>query len=555
MKVELFLYDVLKLVGEATEIEALRCGGGGRGGVVSATPFRPFSSSVTKSSTSMALDAANNSPPSRSYLQKTVTLLDWWLTKPQTNDDAKTLGVAGLTSQQNRAARCFSSAPILKIYDLFELETVDGVCVILQGFINKDRTLENGFSPELFDHFIIGFPPNWKEFTTNCLKIESAAKCVTGEDGKDSIEGHDYFHGKLQNRDSYTVDMGVQDCEDVMLSNKTSTPHNPSSVEIPQEHIVEAGNEVSCERPPVTPGFEDDPSLKMSPIVNSSMGSKCLGVPSRRMTRSMKKMDNSKNSFPLVSVKSNLDEGTLINPKILGSSEISRKDMNDALSNNKKAVNVVDCDMKSESRKIISKLSSGCGKGSNETTNCSEDNVLRMKSKCKQIDQNVDVVITKDVRNKLTSENGILNQGGNKDDADVSGESRIGTSISDLEEKHMKSKSSDPVSNTSVGVIDVNDDMRTNMKGCRNKKKNRDGRKLPVKRKLITSPKSAKSTSSRGKKGSEERHGSANILSLESFSGKKSRSGRVVLPPLEFWRNQKVVYDEDGQVCGVQEPK
>ncbi|KAI3703474.1 hypothetical protein L1987_73570 [Smallanthus sonchifolius] len=495
-----------------------------------------------QSSTSMALDAANNSPPSRSYLQKTVTLLDWWLTKPQTNDDAKTLGVAGLTSQQNRAARCFSSAPIFKIYDLFELETVDGVCVILQGFINKDRTLENGFPPELFDHFIIGFPPYWKQFSTNCPKIESAAKCVTVEDGK------------LQNRDSYTVDMGVQDCEDVMLSNKTCTPLNLSSVEIPQEHIVEAGNKVSCERSPVTPGFEDDPSFKMSPTVDSSIGSKCLGVPCRRLTRSMKKMDNSKNSFPLGNDKSNSDEGTLIDPEILGSSEISRKDMHDALSNNKKAVNVVDRDMKSESRKIISKLSGGCGKGSNETTNCCEDNVLRMKLKRKQIDQSVDV-ITKDVRNKLTSENGILNQVGNKDDADVSGGSRIDTIISDLEEKHMKSKSSDPLSNTSVGVIDLNDDMKTIMKRCRNKKKNRVGRKLPVKRKLITSPKSAKSTS-RGKKDvSEERHGSANILSLESFSGKKSRSGRVVLPPLEFWRNQKVVYDEDGQVCGVQEPK
>ncbi|KAM0043558.1 hypothetical protein Hdeb2414_s0010g00342661 [Helianthus debilis subsp. tardiflorus] len=77
--------------------------------------------------------------------------------------------------------------------------------------------------------------------------------------------------------------------------------------------------------------------------------------------------------------------------------------------------------------------------------------------------------------------------------------------------------------------------------------------KLPVKRKLITSPKSA---SSRGKKGgSEEGYGSAIILSVESFSGKKSRSGRVLLPPLEFWRNQKVVYDEHGEVCGVEEPK
>ncbi|KAM0043559.1 hypothetical protein Hdeb2414_s0010g00342671 [Helianthus debilis subsp. tardiflorus] len=34
----------------------------------------------------------------------------------------------------------------------------------------------------------------------------------------------------------------------------------------------------------------------MSPIVGSSAPSRCLGVSSRRITRSMKKLDNSKNS-------------------------------------------------------------------------------------------------------------------------------------------------------------------------------------------------------------------------------------------------------------------
>ncbi|KAF5795605.1 putative transcription regulator Others family [Helianthus annuus] len=415
-----------------------------------------------------------------SYFQKTVTLLDWWLTKPPTNDHYQTLtlGVAGFTSQQNRPARCFSSAPILKIFDLFELETVDGVCVILQGFINKQRTLENGFSPQVFDHFFIGFPPYWKEY---CPKIESAAKCVTGVQEEDSIEGY----GKPHNSDSYTVDMGVQDCKDVMLNNKSS---NPSSVEISHEHITE--------RSPTTAEFKDDPSLEMNPV-DSSTPSKCFGVPSRRVTRSMKKPDSSKHSFLLFNG---------IDPGILGSSE----------NLNKKAV--------------------------------------KMESKWKQIDQNGDV--TKDKRNN--------------DDTVVSSDSHINIRISDLEDTHVTPKCSDP---SSVGVIDVNDDVGTNMKGYRNKKKNRvnipqkegipathgtsskavktqnrSKTKLLVKRKLVTSPKSAFSMRKK------ERDGSANMLSIESFSGKKSRSGRVVLPPLEFWRNQKLVYDEDGEVCGVQGP-
>ncbi|KAK1432848.1 hypothetical protein QVD17_09750 [Tagetes erecta] len=487
----------------------------------------------------MALDAGNHSPPSsQSYFQKTVTLLDWWLTKPQPN--AHTLGVAGLTSQQNRAARCFSSAPILKIYDLFELETVDGVCVILQGFINKDRTLQNGFSSEVFDHFVIGFPPNWKNFSTNCLKRESAVECVTRvqeEDGKDSTEGHGDVHGKAQNCDSYTVDMGVQDCKDTMLSNTTITPLNPPSVEIAREHIIEAGNEVLRDRSHMTTGFEDDPSLKN--IVDSSTGAKCLGVSSRRMTRSMKKMAGSQTSFLVVKDISNLDKGTRIDPGILNTSESLRKDINDVQSSKKKAVDVIDCDTKSKSRNIIINLFGECGKGSSENASCSEDTVLRMKSK-QSFDQNVDVT-TKATRNSNSS------VGINKDDAEV---------------------------NESVVLT------RTNMKGCRNRKKNivnvppkegvpatqginsretivtpnKSKTKLPVKRKLITSPISAKSTTSRNKKGSEEKNGSSNIVPLKTFSGKKSRSGRVVLPPLEFWRNQKVVYDEAGDMCGVQEP-
>ncbi|KAI7746107.1 hypothetical protein M8C21_020895 [Ambrosia artemisiifolia] len=427
--------------------------------------------------------------PSFSYFQKTVTLVDWWLTKPQSDHLSLTLGVAGLTSQQNRPIRCFSSAPILKVFDLFELETVDGVCVILQGFINEHRTLNNGFSPQVFEHFYIGFPPNWKDYSP---KIESASKCVTRvqeEDGEDSIEENCHFHGKPQNSDGCAVDMGGQDCKDMMFNDKSSTPLNPSSVENPHEHIVEDGNEVVCEKSPAPPEFKDGPRLESSPIVN--------------------------------------------------------------------------CDMKSKRRNIDPKSSGGCGKGSNETVSCSEDTVIKIKSKRKPFAQTGDVIT--------------------KDNADVSGESEINMRTSDLEDVLVTPKCSDSLCNTSVDVTDVNDDIvivKTNMEGCRKQRnkvdippkkgvsathgtsskeavinRNRSRTKLPVKRKLITSPESAKSTSLRGKKGSEERCGSANILSIESFSGKKSRSGRVVLPPLEFWRNQKVVYDEDREMCGVQEPK
>lgn len=423
--------------------------------------------------TLMAFDAANDSLPSGSYFRKAVTLQNWWLTKPETDEDTKRLGVAG-TSQQNQATRCFSSAPILKAYDIVDLETVDGVSIILQGFINKDRTLENGFSPEVFDHFVFGFPPYWEEFATSFPKGGSAAKCVSRvhEDEKDSIEGH---------TDIYKV----------------------SSLEFPHEHITKDGHGVLiCERSPVTAEFKDDPNLGMSPVVRNGMdsctGLKHVGVSSRRMTRSMTKMDSRKsNNSVLLHGISNVDKVTVINPVNIGSCDILRID---------------------------------------------------------------------------------INQGENKD-ADVSGELEIDTTRSNLEAKHIKSECSDPLSSTNVDVIDVNDEIllpRTNMKACQNKKKIKEGKsgsridvpnkegvaathgtrsnlairtRSKSKRKQTTeTPKSAKSTS-RVKKGSKE---IVKILSPESFSGKKSRSGRALLPVLEFWRNERVVYDADGYLCGVQ---
>ncbi|KAG5550173.1 hypothetical protein RHGRI_015206 [Rhododendron griersonianum] len=43
------------------------------------------------------------------------------------------------------------------------------------------------------------------------------------------------------------------------------------------------------------------------------------------------------------------------------------------------------------------------------------------------------------------------------------------------------------------------------------------------------------------------------FVSPESSSFKRSRSGRLLLPTLEFWRNQLVIYDGDHQITGIQE--
>ncbi|XP_021682151.2 kinetochore-associated protein KNL-2 homolog isoform X2 [Hevea brasiliensis] len=105
-----------------------------------------------------------------SYFQKTVSLCDWWLIKADKDFQGKRLAVAGVTSREQQVLRVFHSAPITKRYDVFTLETADGIIVVFQGFINKTRTIENGFPSEVFSHFLFGFPPYWEEYAENCFK-------------------------------------------------------------------------------------------------------------------------------------------------------------------------------------------------------------------------------------------------------------------------------------------------------------------------------------------------------------------------------------------------
>ncbi|GMY14581.1 protein embryo defective 1674 [Fagus crenata] len=49
----------------------------------------------------------------------------------------------------------------------------------------------------------------------------------------------------------------------------------------------------------------------------------------------------------------------------------------------------------------------------------------------------------------------------------------------------------------------------------------------------------------------EEGNMKKNIVSPESLSSGRSRSGRLLVPTLEFWRNQVAVYDADRKITGI----
>ncbi|CAI0433155.1 unnamed protein product [Linum tenue] len=120
-----------------------------------------------------ALPTGNQSPSSAvgrrptcnkavSYFKKTVTLQDWWLIKADQDYEGKRLGVAGFPPSGQRGLREFRSAPIIKTYDVFTLETADGVTVLIHGFLNRTRTVQNGFPIEATNSFLLGFPFYWE---------------------------------------------------------------------------------------------------------------------------------------------------------------------------------------------------------------------------------------------------------------------------------------------------------------------------------------------------------------------------------------------------------
>ncbi|KAM7256484.1 hypothetical protein ACFE04_012225 [Oxalis oulophora] len=110
-----------------------------------------LTSSVTSSSQPRTSSSAAITPSSLKS--------EWWLYK--TNED-KGLAVAGLASTQKLGVRILCSAPIAKRHTATILETTDGVTITLSGSIDRSRTRQNGFSLEVCNHFLIGFPYYWE---------------------------------------------------------------------------------------------------------------------------------------------------------------------------------------------------------------------------------------------------------------------------------------------------------------------------------------------------------------------------------------------------------
>ncbi|CAN8255188.1 unnamed protein product [Cochlearia groenlandica] len=108
-----------------------------------------------------------------SYTTRVVILKDWWVIKCSEESNGKRFGVA--------VRGAFRSSPIIIAFDAFNLESSDGLTIILHGFLNKERVVESGFTLEISRHFIFGFPPYWETMCNNCFKDVSSSSTTDVE--------------------------------------------------------------------------------------------------------------------------------------------------------------------------------------------------------------------------------------------------------------------------------------------------------------------------------------------------------------------------------------
>ncbi|GFP94965.1 hypothetical protein PHJA_001640900 [Phtheirospermum japonicum] len=178
-----------------------------------------------------------------SHFNPTVYLSDWWLVKTEDDVQRRRLAVAGFASRGSHAMRVFSSAPILKRHNDFNIETTDGICVVFEGYINKVRTEQNGFPSNVYDHFVFGFPPYWKEYEENLMDKESSSEDTLGFTRlKSPLPPRFAIESGQPHVDNCAEDLESQQKSKKTVSSAVSSPEKPDSViSDPENNFIISG--------------------------------------------------------------------------------------------------------------------------------------------------------------------------------------------------------------------------------------------------------------------------------------------------------------------------
>ncbi|XP_014750961.1 uncharacterized protein LOC100827224 isoform X1 [Brachypodium distachyon] len=119
-----------------------------------------FSRAPLRSRLAAAADT-NAAASSSSVEHPCVTLWDWWLVRVE--GEQRKIAVSGFTQRDD----AFTSAPIAKCHGPLTLEDEDGVVVLIYGSVSLSRMRENGFSPQICEKFMIGFPYWWESWDSH----------------------------------------------------------------------------------------------------------------------------------------------------------------------------------------------------------------------------------------------------------------------------------------------------------------------------------------------------------------------------------------------------
>ncbi|XP_010543323.1 PREDICTED: uncharacterized protein LOC104816287 isoform X2 [Tarenaya hassleriana] len=458
-------------------------------------------------------DATCNS----SCFQKTVMLRDWWLIKCPDEFEGKRFGVAGtelMASTERRAMRVFTSAPIVKAVDVWTLETSDGICILLKGLINKERSANGGFSPEIFSHFIFGFPPRWEEISNKCFKGESSSGA-----GTDSVTLRIHTADRLMS---------------TPCKNKESPLESKIKIGIGENNTAKANDEDS------TDDKSGSPELKMA-------------VPREKSGDMIRNTRTGNTAPPVTSEEVKVEQNT-----VRKSSRLQLKSSENDTENGRK----------SDTAKVSNP--SYCGEHSNSlptvptpimaTSNGNFDEAKTVDAENDDRDGSVDDVVSSEVATTVPGESSA---------SQVDGFVKRHTDPASKEKKLRKCSTEESESSGQCRVKGK----ETRASPCLQSKEN--GRTAEF-AKRENPNKATKSVKSDGKvralnhskrkgeskekcvqdedwrrinfdveatPGKQARKEKTAFVSPELSSTKRSRSGRLLVSTLEFWRNQVPVYD------------
>uniref|UniRef100_A0A0E0DCQ8 SANTA domain-containing protein n=1 Tax=Oryza meridionalis TaxID=40149 RepID=A0A0E0DCQ8_9ORYZ len=184
-----------------------------------------------------------------------VELFDWWLKRVE-GDDRK-VRIAGHT-ERNHKPHLFTSAPIVKRHKACMLEAEDSIIVLIDGPLDLSQMENNGYSLEVCEKFMTGFPCLWESYnlgsqpscsnTSNSrdgrtkfylerfqigsfidkvgssflANLLNSSRSSSGDDA-DSFEKGSYLSNKKPRFEEYTCDLDISAKEKTTAFNEGST--------------------------------------------------------------------------------------------------------------------------------------------------------------------------------------------------------------------------------------------------------------------------------------------------------------------------------------------